>query len=197
MRSPGSSNRVIHIGPFNPDGTMPATTPTTTTDAEIEQGLTLSPRFDAQGLVAAIVTDAVTGDVLMFAWMNSQALRLTIDTGIAHFWSRSRSKIWKKGEESGNLLEIVEMRVRLRSRRSVAEGARQRRGRGVSHRRALLLLSQCARRRAGFNAPQARVRSFDHAPQHRNASQHSLISDVSFVFVTRGSNDFTNVLGRL
>ncbi|MBY0227000.1 MAG: phosphoribosyl-AMP cyclohydrolase [Hyphomicrobium sp.] len=90
---------------------MPATTPTTTTDTDLEQGLTLSPRFDAQGLVAAIVTDAVTGDVLMFAWMNSQALRLTIDTGIAHFWSRSRGKIWKKGEESGNLLEIVEMRV--------------------------------------------------------------------------------------
>jgi phosphoribosyl-AMP cyclohydrolase len=90
---------------------MPATTPTTTTDTDIEQGLTLSPRFDAQGLVAAIVTDAATGDVLMFAWMNSQALRLTIDTGIAHFWSRSRAKIWKKGEESGNLLEIVEMRV--------------------------------------------------------------------------------------
>jgi phosphoribosyl-AMP cyclohydrolase len=90
---------------------MPATTPTTTTGADIEQGLTLSPRFDAQGLVAAIVTDAVTGDVLMFAWMNAQALRLTIDTGIAHFWSRSRAKIWKKGEESGNLLEIVEMRV--------------------------------------------------------------------------------------
>lgn len=90
---------------------MPATTPTTTTDTDIEQGLTLSPRFDAQGLVAAIVTDAVAGDVLMFAWMNSQALRLTIDTGIAHFWSRSRAKIWKKGEESGNLLEIVEMRV--------------------------------------------------------------------------------------
>ena len=90
---------------------MPATTPTTTTDTDLEQGLTLSPRFDAQGLVAAIVTDAVTGDVLMFAWMNSQALRLTIDTGVAHFWSRSRAKIWKKGEESGNLLEIVEMRV--------------------------------------------------------------------------------------
>jgi phosphoribosyl-AMP cyclohydrolase len=101
---------------------MPATTPTTTPPAEaastsktsqvnIEQGLTLCPRFDAQGLVAAIVTDAVTGDVLMFAWMNSEALRLTIDTGIAHFWSRSRAKIWKKGEESGNLLEIAELRV--------------------------------------------------------------------------------------
>ncbi len=90
---------------------MPATTPTTTTEADIEQGLALSPRFDGQGLVAAIVTDAVTGDVLMFAWMNAEALRLTIDTGIAHFWSRSRAKIWKKGEESGNLLEIVELRV--------------------------------------------------------------------------------------
>jgi phosphoribosyl-AMP cyclohydrolase len=96
---------------------MPATTKPTTTPggpasaADIEQGLTLSPRFDAQGLVAAIATDAASGEVLMFAWMNADALRLTVDTGIAHFWSRSRGIIWKKGEESGNLLEIVEMRV--------------------------------------------------------------------------------------
>ncbi len=91
----------------------PTTTTTTTTPsrAVIEQGLILSPRFDAQGLIAAIATDATTGEVLMFAWMNAEALRLTIDTGIAHFWSRSRAKIWKKGEESGNLLQIAEMRV--------------------------------------------------------------------------------------
>lgn len=77
----------------------------------VEQGLSLLPRFDAQGLVAAVVTDAATGEVLMLAWMTADALRLTIDTGLAHFWSRSRARIWKKGEESGNLLEIVEMRV--------------------------------------------------------------------------------------
>lgn len=91
---------------------MPATTPSPPhSEAEIEQGLVLSPRFDGQGLVAAVATDAKTGEVLMLAWMNEDALRLTVDTGVAHFWSRSRAKIWKKGEESGNLLEIVEMRV--------------------------------------------------------------------------------------
>mgnify|MGYP001371450289 CR=1 FL=1 len=79
--------------------------------AEIEQGLVLQPRFDANGLVAAIVTDAETGQVLMFAWMNAEALRLSLDTGVAHFWSRSRGRLWRKGEESGNTLAIREARV--------------------------------------------------------------------------------------
>ncbi len=89
---------------------MPDTTPADTPD-DLEQGLTLTPRFNREGLLAAVATDAASGDVLMFAWMNAEALRLTIDTGLAHFWSRSRGKIWKKGEESGNLLRITEMRV--------------------------------------------------------------------------------------
>jgi len=79
--------------------------------AQIEQGLAFQPEFDADGLIPAIVTDAASGEVLMFAWMNAQALALTIETRVGHFWSRSRNKLWKKGEESGNLLRVSEMRV--------------------------------------------------------------------------------------
>jgi phosphoribosyl-AMP cyclohydrolase len=79
--------------------------------AEVEGGLKFQPKFDADGLIPAIVTDAAGGGVLMFAWMNADALALTIDTGIAHFWTRSRKKIWKKGEESGNLLIIKQLRT--------------------------------------------------------------------------------------
>lgn len=81
------------------------------TEAEIEQGLAFQPRFDADGLIPAIVTDASSGEVLMLAWMNAEALALTIETRIGHFWSRSRRKLWKKGEESGNLLEVRDMRT--------------------------------------------------------------------------------------
>jgi phosphoribosyl-AMP cyclohydrolase len=82
------------------------------TTAEIEGGLLFQPKFDADGLIPAIVTDAnAPGHVLMFAWMNAEALALTIDSGIAHFWTRSRKKIWKKGEESGNLLIVKTLRT--------------------------------------------------------------------------------------
>ncbi|MEM7774524.1 MAG: phosphoribosyl-AMP cyclohydrolase [Pseudomonadota bacterium] len=77
--------------------------------AEIEGGSTFAPRFDANGLIAAIVTDQVRGDVLMFAWMNEEALTRTLETQVAHFWSRSRGKLWRKGEESGNTLSVVEI----------------------------------------------------------------------------------------
>ena len=69
------------------------------------------PRFDATGLVTAIVTDADTGVLLMVAHMNADAIALTQETGQAHFWSRSRSALWRKGETSGNGLTLVEMRV--------------------------------------------------------------------------------------
>lgn len=69
------------------------------------------PRWDADGLVPAIVQDADRGAVLMLAWMNADAWRLTVDTGLVHFWSRSRRALWKKGESSGNLLHVVELRV--------------------------------------------------------------------------------------
>jgi len=77
----------------------------------IESGLAFQPKFDGDGLIPAIVTDADTGDVLMFAWMNEEALALTVETRVGHFWSRSRRALWKKGAESGNLLAVVEMRT--------------------------------------------------------------------------------------
>ena len=78
---------------------------------EIERGLTFQPKFDSDGLIPAIVTDAKSGDVLMFAWMNAEALASTIEQGVAHFWSRSRGRLWRKGEESGNVLRVIEVRT--------------------------------------------------------------------------------------
>lgn len=69
------------------------------------------PRFDAAGLVTAIVTDADTGGLLMVAHMNQDAIDRTRETGQAHFWSRSRAALWRKGETSGNGLTLIEMRV--------------------------------------------------------------------------------------
>lgn len=79
--------------------------------AEVESGLEFQPKFDSQGLIGAVATDAKSGEVLMFAWMNAEALSRSITTREAHFWSRSRGRLWKKGEESGNVLHIVEIRV--------------------------------------------------------------------------------------
>jgi phosphoribosyl-AMP cyclohydrolase len=79
--------------------------------AELERGHVLTPRFDAQGLVAAVATHADTGEVLMLAWMNAEALRLTLDTGEAHYFSRSRQSLWKKGETSGQVQKVAEVRV--------------------------------------------------------------------------------------
>ena len=78
---------------------------------DLEEGAALTPRFDAQGLVTAVVTDAATGDVLMVAHMNAEALQLTRDTGLAHFWSRSRKALWKKGETSGHMLQVRDLRI--------------------------------------------------------------------------------------
>ena len=78
---------------------------------ERETGLTLDPRYDRDGLITAVASDAATGELLMLAHMNAEALAATIATGLAHFWSRSRRKLWRKGEESGNELRVVEMRV--------------------------------------------------------------------------------------
>ncbi|MFN0218158.1 MAG: phosphoribosyl-AMP cyclohydrolase [Hyphomicrobium sp.] len=79
--------------------------------AAIEQGHEFQPKFDSDGLISAVVSDRVSGTVVMVAHMNAEALRLTIATGVAHFWSRSRAMLWKKGQESGNVLNVVEMRV--------------------------------------------------------------------------------------
>lgn len=80
-------------------------------DKELEEGTTLTPRFDANGLITAIVADEKTGEVLMLAHMNADALKRTIETREGWFWSRSRKSLWKKGESSGNVLRVSEMRV--------------------------------------------------------------------------------------
>ena len=67
--------------------------------------------WDAQGLVPAIAQDAVTGEVLMFAWMNRESLAITAETGQAVYWSRSRGRLWRKGEESGHAQKVLELRV--------------------------------------------------------------------------------------
>ncbi len=77
----------------------------------LETGRDFTPRFGADGLITAIVTAADDGELLMVAHMNAAALALTLETGVAHFWSRSRNELWKKGESSGNLLKVVEMRT--------------------------------------------------------------------------------------
>ena len=76
-----------------------------------EEGAGFAPRFDADGLITAVVTDAGDGMLLMVAHMNAEALALTIETGIGHFWSRSRRSLWKKGETSGNTLKVTEIRA--------------------------------------------------------------------------------------
>jgi phosphoribosyl-AMP cyclohydrolase len=77
----------------------------------LEHGETLAPRFDANGLIAAVATDADTGEVLMFAWMNAEALAKTLDTGEAHYFSRSRGELWHKGATSGQIQRVVEARI--------------------------------------------------------------------------------------
>ena len=77
----------------------------------IETGTAFAPKFDADGLIVSIVTDVDSGEVLMVAYMNAEALARTIETGDAWFFSRSRKKLWMKGEESGNRLAVAEVRV--------------------------------------------------------------------------------------
>ncbi len=77
----------------------------------LERGVDLAPRFDDKGLIAAVATHAETGEVLMLAWMNAEALKLTLDTGEAHYFSRSRQALWKKGETSGQVQKVTELRA--------------------------------------------------------------------------------------
>lgn len=77
----------------------------------LEEDGHFTPKFDAHGLVTAVVSDARDGELLMVAHMNDEALALTLETGIAHYFSRSRNKIWKKGESSGNLQTVREIRT--------------------------------------------------------------------------------------
>ncbi len=81
------------------------------TKEDIELGTQLSPKFAPDGTIPTITTDAETGEVVMFAFMNTLSLKLSIETGIMHYWSRSRNKLWRKGETSGNEQTIIEMRT--------------------------------------------------------------------------------------
>ncbi len=84
----------------------------TSTDIhDLEEGLAFRPRFDAAGLVTCVATDAASGDVLMVAHMNDEALRKTIESGDAWYFSRSRNALWRKGETSGHTQRVVEMRM--------------------------------------------------------------------------------------
>ena len=78
---------------------------------DIEEGTAFRPQFDANGLVTAVVTDSRSGDVLMVAHMNEEALRKTISSGEAWYYSRSRKVLWKKGETSGHVQRVIELRV--------------------------------------------------------------------------------------
>jgi len=84
------------------------------TDSETtlrEQGSAFMPKFDAAGLVTAVAVDHVTGQLLMLAHMDAEAIAMTQQTGFAHFHSRSRARLWMKGESSGHVLKVIEIRV--------------------------------------------------------------------------------------
>lgn len=85
--------------------------PTSLSHDDLETGSVFAPRFDAHGLITAVATDASSGEVLMLAHMNAEALSLTLTTGEAHYYSRSRKNIWRKGETSGEVQKIVEVRT--------------------------------------------------------------------------------------
>ena len=84
---------------------------TSSDSKDIEEGLSFKPKFDANGLVTCVATDAATADVLMVAHMNEEALRRTIATGEAWYFSRSRNALWRKGETSGHVQRVIEMRL--------------------------------------------------------------------------------------
>jgi phosphoribosyl-AMP cyclohydrolase len=87
------------------------TFPALSSKTEIEEGAVLAPKFDRDGLVTCVATEAETGEVLMVAHMNAEALARSIESGEAWYWSRSRQALWRKGETSGQVQSIVEMRV--------------------------------------------------------------------------------------
>lgn len=76
-----------------------------------EETTVFAPRYDDKGLIPAIVTDAKDGAVVMLAYMNAEALRLTLETGEAHYWSRSRGELWRKGATSGDTQKVVDLRL--------------------------------------------------------------------------------------
>lgn len=83
----------------------------TTTKNELEEGALFAPKFGADGLIVCIASHTATNEILMVAYMNQEALALTLETGVAHYWSRSRNALWRKGDTSGQVQRVVEMRV--------------------------------------------------------------------------------------
>ena len=77
----------------------------------IEEGAAFTPKFDADGLIVCVTSEAHSGDILMVAYMNAESLTLTLETGIAHYWSRSRQTLWRKGDTSGQTQRVIEMRT--------------------------------------------------------------------------------------
>ncbi|MCR9220781.1 MAG: phosphoribosyl-AMP cyclohydrolase [Alphaproteobacteria bacterium] len=89
----------------------PLADPDSLSRTALETGAVFAPRFDADGLIPAIAQDAATGEVLMLAYMNADALARTLETGEAHYWSRSRREIWRKGATSGQIQRVEELRT--------------------------------------------------------------------------------------
>jgi phosphoribosyl-AMP cyclohydrolase len=94
---------------------LPSTSPgsgaSQTGRSELEEGIAFTPRFDAHGLISCVTKDARDGQILMLAHMNAEALRLTLETGVAHYWSRSRQTLWRKGDTSGQVQKVTEIRT--------------------------------------------------------------------------------------
>jgi phosphoribosyl-AMP cyclohydrolase len=85
--------------------------PNLMTREEVETGTRLAPKFDADGLIPAMAVHAETGEPLMLAYMNAEALSKTLETGEAHYWSRSRGELWHKGATSGQVQKVAELRI--------------------------------------------------------------------------------------
>jgi phosphoribosyl-AMP cyclohydrolase len=90
----------------SPSSNLPRFSPRRSVE-QVEEGTELAPKFDEHGLIPCVTQHETTGEVLMFAYMNEEALRLTLATGFAHYWSRSRGKLWRKGETSGMRQRVV------------------------------------------------------------------------------------------
>ncbi|HUB63058.1 MAG TPA: phosphoribosyl-AMP cyclohydrolase [Methylocella sp.] len=91
--------------------TSPSSDESKASKNELEEGLAFTPRYDSNGLIVCVTRDARDGQILMLAYMNAEALRLTLETGVAHYWSRSRKAIWRKGDTSGQIQKVMEIRT--------------------------------------------------------------------------------------
>ena len=89
---------------------MPFPTPTAD-KTQLEEGGVFTPKFDANGLIVCVTVEAASGEILMVAYMNELALEKTLETGVAHYWSRSRNELWRKGDTSGQVQAVVEIRT--------------------------------------------------------------------------------------